>query len=806
MIARVEPLTRTRAVHGPFDYTVPESMAAEVGVGTLLRVPFARRRELGVVVELADRSELDPDRLAEPERVIGSGLTPELVALAQWMAREYCSTPARALSLMLPPGAAAGRGAKRALAASLTAEGAAALVISEGADAIEDLGGAGAIEVPGGAGHLRSSRDTGDAQRAPARPLTDSQLALLRELARRGGTVPTAELGTEGLRRLERRGLVAITSRIVPRRPVNLTVGRADAAPPALTTDQRNAVDALLSALRAGDPAADRAAERAANPAANPGNDPASDGVREFLLQGVTGSGKTEVYLAAVQATLDMGQTAIVLVPEIALTPQALGRFQARFGDIVAVLHSALSDGERHDEWMRLLAGEARVCVGPRSAVLAPLQNVGLIVVDEEHESSYKHEGDPRYDARGVARRRAHHNRAVLVFGSATPRPETVTEMRRLSLPRRVDGRAMPPVQMLDMRECHQPLHPETRMALADLRHGGGKAIMLLNRRGWSNFLSCRSCGHVWLCPNCEVALVLHSGRPATGGNDPVRPGAGLRGYVACHHCGHREPVPERCTECASVSVARHGAGTERVEHELREAIGTERVPVFRLDAGAATLDARARTLQAFERAPAGVLVGTQMVAKGHDFPDVSLGVVLDADQTLRFPDFRAEERTFSLVTQLAGRIGRSGADSDRAGGAPPRAGRVLVQTLAPDARPLRFAARHDSDGFIADELTRRRALSYPPYASLIRIICSAEEEAPAREAADSIHARLVHGEAILLGPAPLFRLRARHRTQIVVKARDRRAAIEAVGAAVDELGPAAARGGVNVSVDVDPQ
>jgi primosomal protein N' (replication factor Y) len=357
-----------------------------------------------------------------------------------------------------------------------------------------------------------------------------------------------------------------------------------------------------------------------------------------------------------------------------------------------------------------------------------------------------------------------------------------VVAMRRLSLPRRVDGRPMPPVEVLDMRGSHQPLHPETRNALADLRHAGGKAILLLNRRGWSNFLSCRSCGRVWLCPNCEVALVLH------------RHG----GYVACHHCGHRELVPSRCPDCASVSVARHGAGTERIESELQEALGSDPAhpfPVFRRDADASTLDARASVLQAFEAAPSGVLVGTQMVAKGHDFPDVSLGVVLDADQTLRFPDFRAEERTFSLVTQLAGRTGR---------GALP--GRVLVQTLAPDARPLRFAISHDSDGFVADELTRRRVLSYPPYASLIRIICSAVEEAPAREACEQIHARLIDGAARLLGPAPLFRLRNRNRTQLMIKAGDRRAAIVAVGAAVDAIAPGAARGGVSVSVDVDPQ
>ena len=324
------------------------------------------------------------------------------------------------------------------------------------------------------------------------------------------------------------------------------------------------------------------------------------------------------------------------------------------------------------------------MCVGPRSAVFAPLSDIGLIVIDEEHESSYKHEGDPRYDARTVARERAARHGAVLVFGSATPRPESVLAMTRLRLSERVDRRPLPGVEVLDMRDRHQPLHPETRMALADLRRAGGKAILLLNRRGWSNFLSCRACGRVWMCPNCDVALVLH------------RHGQ----FIACHHCGHRERMPERCGACASVSVARHGAGTERIEHELREALGGERFPIFRLDADSSTLPQRARTLQSFQAAPAGVLVGTQMVAKGHDFPDVSLGVVLDADQTLRFPDFRAEERTFALITQLAGRTGRGASH-------PP--GRVLVQTLAPDARPIRFAVHHDSDGFISDELERRR-------------------------------------------------------------------------------------------------
>jgi primosomal protein N' (replication factor Y) len=346
-------------------------------------------------------------------------------------------------------------------------------------------------------------------------------------------------------------------------------------------------------------------------------------------------------------------------------------------------------------------------------------------------------------------------------------------------LPERVDHRPLPAVEVLDMRDRHQPLHPETRLALADVRRAGGKAIVLLNRRGWSNFLSCRACGRVWLCTNCEVALVLH----------------GAQSLLACHHCGHRERVPNRCGTCGSVSVARHGAGTERIEHELRDALGGNGFPIFRLDADSSALERRGGTLQRFAQADAGVLVGTQMVAKGHDFPGVSLGVVVDADQTLRFPDFRAEERTFALVTQLAGRTGR-GADG----------GRVLVQTLAPEARSIAFASRHDSDGFVADELGRRRALGYPPFTALIRVVCAAEDGELARAVADGLALELAPLGRAVLGPAPLFRLRGRARMQLVVKATERQAAIDAVGLAVERVAPGAARRGASVSVDVDPQ
>jgi primosomal protein N' (replication factor Y) len=654
-IARVEPLTRTRAVRGPFDYRLgPEH--PEVAVGSLLRVPFGRSRTLGVVVELVDRSELPLDRLAQPEEVLPASVPADLVSLARWMADEYCSTPARALGLVLAPGARAGR-----------------------------------------------SPRTGRARR---------------------------------------------------RAPKSYRIASAAVAPPALTAAQESALEPILGAL------GERREAR-------------------FLLQGVTGSGKTEVYLHAVSEALARGRGAIVLVPEIAMTPQALGRFTARFGDTVAVLHSALTGAARRDEWLRLARGEAQVCVGPRSAVFAPLTDIGLIVVDEEHEASYKHEGDPRYDARSVAGRRAEQHGAVLVLGSATPRPESIYQMTKLRLSKRIDGRPLPPVELLDMRGLNHPLHPQTRGALAELRRDGGKAIILLNRRGWSNFLSCRSCGRVWMCPNCEVALVLHRA-------------GGARAFMACHHCGHREPTPSVCGACGSSTVARHGSGTERIEHELREAIGDRDFPVLRLDADSAGLDRRATTLERFASAPAGLLIGTQMVAKGHDFKDVTLGIVLDADQTLRFPDFRAEERTFSLITQLAGRAGRGQG-----------AGRVLVQTLAPDARSIAFAAGHDAEGFLAGELGRREVLGYPPFSSLIRVVFSSPSAADAQAAAGALRDRIAPPQADVLGPAALFALRGRSRSQVVVKARARAAAIEEVGHAVQSL--AQERREVSVSVDVDP-
>jgi primosomal protein N' (replication factor Y) len=733
VIAKVEPLTPARALRGPFDYKVPGDMPG-VEVGSMLLIPFGRQRLLGVVVEMAEESDVPPERLVAPLKALESGVPADLVRLGLWVAEEYCSTPARGLSLVLPPGTGTGArrsvGPRRALFAELTAAGSAAAA---------------------------------DPDSVPAQRLGDRQRAALDALA--GGALSVAAItrdtgaGHTTLRALERRGLVAIENAELRRRPDMGGVGAraTDGAP--LTPAQADALRQVIERMDAGGDA---------------------DVDRRLLLHGVTGSGKTEVYIQAVAAALERGQSAIVLVPEIALTPQTAARFEQRFGDAVAILHSKLAAGERHDEWLRLRRGEARVCVGPRSAVFAPLSDLGLIVVDEEHDPSYKQEGDPRYDARRVAERRAQQAGAVLLAGTATPRPESWRRLERLSMPERVDARDLPPVEIVGTAGMTGPLHPRTRDALEGVRERGEKAIVLLNRRGWSNFLSCRSCGRVWGCPDCDVTLVLH--RSA--------------GRVACHHCGHSERVPSACPDCGSVSVARHGTGTERLEEELSELVAP--LPVFRLDADAAAgRGAILDLLRRFDRAPAGVLVGTQMVAKGHDFPDVTLGVVIDADSTLRFPDFRSEERTFALVAQLAGRSGRGR-----------RGGKVIVQALETDARALRYAAAHDAEGFLAGELERRKLLRYPPFAHLIRVVCSAREAGPEARAAAAVAERLGLPEATVLGPARLFRLKGRERSQLLIKAgaSDRAAAVRAVRHAVESVSADKAHRDATYSVDVDPQ
>ncbi len=523
-----------------------------------------------------------------------------------------------------------------------------------------------------------------------------------------------------------------------------------EAEPEELTPAQRASIGAITTALaRGGD---------------------------HILLHGPTGSGKTEVYLQACAAALARGLGAIVLVPEIALTPQTVGRFAARFGEGVAVLHSALGDAERRDERERIASGEARVVIGARSAVFAPVDKLGLIIVDEEHDSSFKQESDPRYDARTVAAKRAALQGAVAIYGSATPRVESWARLRRLELPSRI-GAPMPTVRLVDLRrQAGYPLSAPLLAELAAVEERGGRAVLLLNRRGISGAIHCRACGVSRRCRSCDVTLTLHR-----------------EGRLRCHHCGYSEELPEQCPECGSVELARIGAGTQRLEAELaRRVPGLERI---RLDADTTEKPGALReALERFTRARAAVLIGTQMVAKGHHFPGVAVAAVVDADTGLAFPDFRAEERTFQLVTQLAGRSGRD---------AP---GKVLVQTFQPDAIPFAFAIRHDVAGFLARELARREELSYPPFSHLVSIVVSGNEPAAPLRVLTELRGALTQASVRLIGPAPLLRLRGRHRAQLVAKTPSPRAFASRAASLLAAAAPAMRRDRLSVVVDVDPQ
>jgi primosomal protein N' (replication factor Y) (superfamily II helicase) len=520
-----------------------------------------------------------------------------------------------------------------------------------------------------------------------------------------------------------------------------------EAEPNALSGSQRSALDRITDTLEGGG-----------------GN---------FLLHGATGSGKTEVYIQACAAALERSRTAIVLVPEIALAPQTVGRLRARFGDRVAVLHSALTDAERRDERQRIASGAAPVVVGARSAVFAPLDRVGVICVDEEHDQSYKQESDPRYDARTVAAKRAALEGAVAIFGSATPRPESWERLERLELGGRLAG-PLPPVRVVDLRrEAGYPLSAPLLAELGAIADAGGRAILLLNRRGVAPAIHCRSCGATRRCPNCDVALVLHRD-----------------GRLHCHHCSWSGESGPTCPECGSGELARIGAGTQRLERDLEQKL--PELEHIRLDADSVRRPGElAAALRRFAAAERAVLVGTQMVAKGHHFAGVALAAVVDADTGLAMPDFRAEERTFQLLTQLAGRSGRD---------AP---GRVLVQTFQPDARPIVHAARHDVGRFLTEELERRRELGYPPFRHLIRVVASGPGAPEPLRLLEEIAGGL---QGDVLGPAPLLRLRGRHRAQLLAKTDSPRPVAARVAQLLAAAAPAMRRAGVTAVVDVDPQ
>lgn len=513
-----------------------------------------------------------------------------------------------------------------------------------------------------------------------------------------------------------------------------------------------------------------------------------------ILLHGVTGSGKTEVYMRAIATALQQGKTALVLVPEIALTDQLVERFVRRFASRVAVLHSGLSAGERFDEWRRLASGEAQIAIGARSAVFAPLHNLGLIVVDEEHDTSYKQEETPRYNARDVAIVRAQQSRAVVVLGSATPALETFHHARTgkyvsLALPQRVEQKPLPNITVIDQRAHTMPnervISRPLYEAIAACLQRREQCLMLINRRGFAAYLQCRDCGEVPQCAHCSVSLTYHR-RDRT---------------LKCHYCDFSQPAPATCPACHSSTLQPLGLGTQQVEEVLRALFPQARLARMDRDTTRAKA-AHQRILRTLGSGEIDILVGTQMIAKGHDYPNITLVGVVSADATLAIPDFRAPERLFQLLTQVAGRAGRGQA-----------LGAVFIQTYRPDHYSMTFAQHHDFAGFFADEIPRRQAMLYPPYTRLARLIVDSPEARRAEEASHWLGATLHQHSGTpphlaVLGPAeaPLAKIKDRYRWHILLKAVSsrmlRQCLREALAAVQHDREQLRS---VRLSVDIDP-
>ena len=636
----------------PFTYGIPEGMSLSLGQRVL--VPFGHRKLEGIVWQIQTETDLSPGRLRNVLSPLEdyAAIPPELLDLAREMAEQTHCPLAETLRLMIPAQMRGGRvRPKTERTARLAAD-----------------------EIP------------------PARPGTKRERLLQLLSDRQPHSVHDLSLQVtspgEALRGLAAEGIVLLENREVLRRPGG---GSAPVPQPdfVLTDGQQEALEEILPAL-----------------SGNP---------RRFLLHGVTGSGKTEVFMAAVQRVLQLGKGAIILVPEIALTPQMVSWFQGRFGSQAAVIHSRLSAGERYDEWRRIRGGEARVVIGARSAVFSPVRNLGLIVVDEEHESTYLSDRHPRYDARNVAASRCCRESATLLLASATPSVLSFARARRgdyvlLEMPCRVENRPLPQVRLVDMRQelergNRTVLSGELRHALRECVQRGEQAMLLMNRRGYNSFVSCRACGQVVKCPNCDVSLTYHMG--------------GSGGLLRCHYCGEVRPVPPVCPACGSRSIRYFGAGTQKVEEEVAKFLPD--VPLARMDLDTTSgKDSHARILEEFRSGRASILIGTQMIAKGLDFPRVTLVGVISADLMLHLPDYRSRERTFQLLTQVAGRAGR--------GRVP---GQVIIQTYQPQDPIMGFAAMQDYRSFFEAEFKRRRQGLYPPFTLLARLLV--ESPAPQR-------------------------------------------------------------------------
>ena len=755
-----------------FDYAVPAALEGSVAPGATVLAPLGRRTISGVVLSLSSRSShRGPLRELSGLAPGAPALPPALVELARWMAAYYLAPVERCIRTMLPPAVRAGDdGFERRL-----------VVRAVGANDGQT------VERSNGRTVGPSDRQTGGPAQAtfdfsrkkkepaPERPPRAEPTARQKEILARlaggeeslAGFCRTWRVAPETLRRMEADGLVAIEERVVRRDPL---AGRRilPTKPLPLTPEQSDALAKIRAAIDA--------------PADGPAPKP-------ILLRGVTASGKTEVYLQAIAAALEKGRGAIVLVPEIALTTQTIQRFVGRFGGIVAVLHSRLSDGERHDEWHRILAGEARVAIGPRSALFAPVKNLGLVVVDEEHEPSYKQDEAPRYHARDVAVVRAKLERCAVVLGSATPsleswRNASEGKYELATMARRASGEAqLPKVAVVDMRgELAKnggklPVFSETlAAAIRDRLENGEQTMLFLNRRGYAPTVQCPACGHAETCDECSVGMTYHI-------DD---------GVLRCHVCGAWRPVPDACPACGAPGYRFAGIGTQRVEAIARKLFPSARIE--RMDLDVTTRKASHEEILArFRAGRTDVLVGTQMIAKGLDFPNVTLAGVLNADSGLSLPDFRAGERTFQLIAQMAGRAGR---------GAKP--GDVIVQTLSPEHPAIVHARTEDYEGFAEEELAERRELGYPPFSHFDCVTFRGRDRDATAAYAERFAAAIGKSGDYVLGdacPAPIEKAKGVWRFQITLRGASPRVLGGRLRAAAAALPPPE---GVGVAVDVD--
>lgn len=705
MYAQVIVDIASASVDRVFTYGIPDGM--QLARGMRVRVPFGPRSTEGYVLSLSDTAQLDAARIRMVIKPLEDypALLPQLIDLAQEIAADVHCPLAEALRLMLPAQMRGGR-------IKVKTETAARLLIAGEAlqKAIDDS---------------KNARK----RRLLLEILSDGQSHALSEIRQ------LVKDARAGLNDLCQRGYAELIEQEILRSPYPDTL--LPTPDPALTDEQQEVLSELLPAVACGKGA--------------------------FLLHGVTGSGKSEVFIRAVRKCMESGRGAIVLVPEIVLTPQMVTWFRARFGDVAAVLHSRLSAGERFDEWRRIRMGHARVVIGARSAVFAPVARLGLIVIDEEHEQSYQSEHFPQYDAREIAASRARREGAVLVLASATPSVLTFARMERgdytlLEMPHRVHNRPLPEVTLVDMRQelrlGNKGIFSQALLQRMDECLRAGRQMMLfINRRGYAQFVNCRACGEAIRCSQCDVTMTYHE----------------TDHRLHCHWCGASIPMPDKCPSCASPYIRACGVGTQRVEMEVKKRYPG--VGVIRMDVDTtATKDAHAQLLSRFRAREAQVLIGTQMIAKGLDFPSVTLVGAVLADTSLNMPDYRAAERTFQLLTQVAGRAGR--ADYP---------GQVVIQTYMPEHYAIRAAAAQDYRAFYRMEFERRRRGLYPPFTMLARLLCTADNAEIAQAVSCEMRDKLLEflqqhpllRRRILFvrqDEAPLKYLRGRYRAQVLVK------------------------------------